>query len=69
MGRNCLLGHRKKIAKFLMRTFTCLSTFLYGQPQRSILIDQRTVLFFNLLTLEGDMEYISCGNTVQNTEA
>jgi hypothetical protein len=30
MGRNCLLGHRKKIAKFLMRTFTCRSTFLYG---------------------------------------
>jgi hypothetical protein len=24
-GRNCLLGHRKKIAKFLMRTFTCRS--------------------------------------------
>jgi hypothetical protein len=28
--RNCLLGHRKKIAKFLMRTFTYRSTFLYG---------------------------------------
>jgi hypothetical protein len=28
IGRNCLLGHRKKIAKFLMRTFTCRSTFL-----------------------------------------
>jgi hypothetical protein len=26
IGRNCLLGHRKKIAKFLMRTFTCRST-------------------------------------------
>jgi hypothetical protein len=25
-----LLGHRKKIAKFLMRTFACRSTFLYG---------------------------------------
>jgi hypothetical protein len=25
-----LLGYRKKIAKFLMRTFTCRSTFLYG---------------------------------------
>jgi hypothetical protein len=25
-----LLGHRKKIAKFLMRTFTCRSTFLYA---------------------------------------
>jgi hypothetical protein len=30
IGRNCLLGYRKKIAKFLMRTFTCRSTFLYG---------------------------------------
>ncbi len=27
ISRNCLLGTRKKIAKFLMRTFTCLSTF------------------------------------------
>ncbi len=27
--RNSLLGNRKKIAKFLMRTFTCRSTFLY----------------------------------------
>jgi hypothetical protein len=25
-----LLGNRKKIAKFLMRTFTCRSTFHYG---------------------------------------
>ncbi len=29
IGRNSLLGNRKKIAKFLMRTFTCCSTFLY----------------------------------------
>jgi hypothetical protein len=29
IGRNCLLGNRKKIAKFLMRTFTYHSTFLY----------------------------------------
>jgi hypothetical protein len=28
--RNFLLGSRKKIAKCLMRTFTCRSTFLYG---------------------------------------
>jgi hypothetical protein len=27
--RNSMLGNRKKIAKFLMRTFTCRSTFLY----------------------------------------
>jgi hypothetical protein len=30
IGRNCLLGHRKKIAKCLMRIFTCCSSFLYG---------------------------------------
>jgi hypothetical protein len=30
IGRNCLLGNGKKIAKFLMRTFTYRSTFLYG---------------------------------------
>ncbi len=30
IGRNCLLGNKKKIAKFLMRTFTYRSTFLYG---------------------------------------
>jgi hypothetical protein len=30
IGRNCLLGHRNKITKFLMRIFTCRSTFLYG---------------------------------------
>jgi hypothetical protein len=29
-GRNFLLGKRKKIAKFLMRTFPCRSTFLNG---------------------------------------
>jgi hypothetical protein len=34
IGRNCLLGYRKKIAKFLMRTFTCRSTFLYDVPVR-----------------------------------
>ncbi len=30
MGRNFLLGNGKKIAKCLMRTFTCRSTFLYA---------------------------------------
>jgi hypothetical protein len=33
IGRNCLLGNGKKIAKFLMRTFTCRSTFLYVLKQ------------------------------------
>jgi hypothetical protein len=35
IGRNSLLGNRKKIAKFLMRTFTCRSTFLYDSNWRS----------------------------------
>ncbi len=30
IGKNCLLGHKKKIAEFLMRTCTCRSTFLFG---------------------------------------
>jgi hypothetical protein len=30
IGRNFLLGNRKQTAKFLMRTFTCRSTFLYA---------------------------------------
>ncbi len=44
IGRNCLLGNRKKMAKFLMRTFICRSTFLYGsrfvvaQPGRTCLL-------------------------------
>jgi hypothetical protein len=32
IGRNFLLGSGKKIAKCLMRTFTCRSTFLYTLP-------------------------------------
>ncbi len=35
-GRNSLLGNKKKIA-YLMRTFTCSSTFLYGENPRSSL--------------------------------
>jgi hypothetical protein len=30
-----MLGHRKKIAKFLLRTFSCRSTFLYEENKRS----------------------------------
>jgi hypothetical protein len=33
IGSNSLLGNGKKIAKFLMRTFTCRSTFLYGREE------------------------------------
>ncbi len=41
VSRNCLLGHRKKIAKFLTRTFTCRSTFLYGPSYRRMCIVQK----------------------------
>jgi hypothetical protein len=34
IGRNSLLGNRKKIAKFLLRTFTCRSTFFYKGSYR-----------------------------------
>jgi hypothetical protein len=47
IGRNCLLGYRKKIAKFLMRTFTCRSTFLYDcccLPAR--FLDKETKILF-----------------------
>jgi hypothetical protein len=36
IGRNSLLGNSKKIAKFLMSTFTCRSTFLYSMDQHQI---------------------------------
>jgi hypothetical protein len=42
IGRNCLLGHRKKIAKFLMRIFTCRSTFLYVMNKQ---IAAKTIIF------------------------
>jgi hypothetical protein len=34
IGRNCLLGNRKKIAKFLMRTFTF--TFLASKKMENL---------------------------------
>jgi hypothetical protein len=36
IGRNFLLGKKKKIAKCLMRTFTCRSTFPYGRANRNL---------------------------------
>ncbi len=44
IGRNCLLGIRKKIAKFLMRTFTGRSTSFYG-------VDIWSVFRFGLYTV------------------
>ncbi len=41
IGRNSLLGYRKKIAKYLMRSFTCRSTFLYGMRTLSWLVSYR----------------------------
>jgi hypothetical protein len=40
IGRNSLLGNRKKIAKFLKRTFTCRSTFLYGPRLQTTVIER-----------------------------
>ncbi len=52
-----MLGNRKKIAKFLMRTFTCRSTFLYGfippygaQVVTSVVDVPEEVCDLNLLT-------------------
>jgi hypothetical protein len=39
-----LLGNRKKIAKFLMRTFTCRSTFLYGYRDRETGVSKFSIL-------------------------
>ncbi len=38
IGRNCLLGHRKKIAKFLMRIFTSRFTFLFALELSLVII-------------------------------
>ncbi len=38
IGRNCLLGHSKKIAKFLMMTFTCRSPFLNVSSVKNIFL-------------------------------
>ncbi len=51
IGRNSSLGNRKKVAKFLMRTFACRSTFLYGIHGRNIRVEifqhirKKTILF------------------------
>jgi hypothetical protein len=54
IGRNSLLGKRKIIAKFLKRTFTCRSTFLYGAYLRCPVF---TTVHFSLRN-EGSSEYI-----------
>jgi hypothetical protein len=36
IGRKSLLGNGKNIAKFLMRTFTYRSTFLYARTSPSL---------------------------------
>jgi hypothetical protein len=43
ISRYCLLGHRKKIVKFFMRTFTCRSTFLYDTCIRKFTYSHREV--------------------------
>ena len=44
IGRNFLLGSKKKIANCLMRTFTCHSTFLYGHSDQFISRERVTLL-------------------------
>ncbi len=39
------MGNRKEIAKFLMRTFTCRSTFLYAIDVPLILIMQEVIFY------------------------
>jgi hypothetical protein len=57
IGRNCLLGNRKKIAKFLMRTFTCRSTFLYGTDELLVPLVLIKIIFY--LFAEGKYTFYS----------
>ncbi len=47
ISRNFLLRNRKKIAKFLMRTFTCCSTFPYDMDEPG---ERCTVVFALIVT-------------------
>jgi hypothetical protein len=47
-SRNCLLGKRKKIAKFFMRTFTCRSTFLYKRSIDQSSAQRRRCIFLQI---------------------
>jgi hypothetical protein len=51
-SRNCLLGHRKKILTFLMKTFTCRSTFLFVPDERGF--------------VHGDIALLRCGAPERN---
>jgi hypothetical protein len=49
IGRNVLLGNRKEIAKFLMRTFTCRSTFLYDVGSIAVRTDvHKEYIIYNI---------------------
>ncbi len=65
IGRNCLLGHRKKIAKFLMRTFTCCSTFLYAPGP---LLDIRGLILFKTLKTISTRKLGKCPRKLYNIE-
>jgi hypothetical protein len=51
LGRNFLLGNRKKIAKFLMGTFTCRSTFLYASQLTVLTVHFCFAMYFCNLIL------------------
>jgi len=56
ISRNCLVGNRKKIAKFLMRTFTCHSTFLYAL--KSLYKEEKALIIFQIC-YKNNNDYIS----------
>jgi hypothetical protein len=59
-----LLGNRKKIAKFLMMTFTCRSTFLYGYRTEGLAGRSDYTLFCDVCTV---LPSIVCSWAVLNT--
>ncbi len=62
IGSNSLLGKRNKIAKFLMRTFTYRSTFLYagsyttGFAENPFLLEVSFTCAFSAGTIYGGLE-------------
>jgi hypothetical protein len=59
IGRNFLLGNRKKIAKYLMTTFTCRSTFLYVMKIPTFFLFRLTVCG-STRALSRQLSYAGC---------
>jgi hypothetical protein len=66
-GRNFLLGNRKKIAKCLMRTFTCRSTFLYISEDFES-FGYRLTVFGSTNALSRQLSYAGCTCYTQREE-